>query len=410
MKCRHCNTPLEHIFIDLGHQPPSNAYLKEKQLLEPEVYYPLKVYVCDRCWLVQIPEQLRADELFVSDYAYFSSISQTWMEHVQRYVESIVNRVNLNENSFVVEVASNDGHLLQFVRERNIPCLGIEPTHSTASAARQRGIETIEAFFNTQMGSQLRVKRQPADLLVGNNVLAHVPDINDFVGGIRELLAPEGVATLEFPHLLQLVNKREFDTIYHEHYSYLSLHAVKTIFASQKLRIFDVEELPTHGGSLRIYVAHQESQTWNLSPRVKAVLESEYQAGMLDLSYYLGFQWQAEQIKNNLLGFLVEQKQKKCIVVAYGAAAKGNTLLNFAGIKPDLLPYVYDAAPSKQGRFLPGSHIPILSPEKLPEQNPDYVLILPWNLKEEITHSHSYIRNWGGKFVTAIPYLEIIEV
>ena len=410
MKCRHCNTPLEHIFIDLGHQPPSNAYLKEKQLLEPEVYYPLKVYVCDRCWLVQIPEQLRADELFVSDYAYFSSISQTWMEHVQRYVESIVNRVNLNENSFVVEVASNDGHLLQFVRERNIPCLGIEPTHSTASAARQRGIETIEAFFNTQMGSQLRVKRQPADLLVGNNVLAHVPDINDFVGGIRELLAPEGVATLEFPHLLQLVNKREFDTIYHEHYSYLSLHAVKTIFASQKLRIFDVEELPTHGGSLRIYVAHQESQTWNLSPRVKAVLESEYQAGMLDLSYYLGFQWQAEQIKNNLLGFLVEQKQKKCVVFAYGAAAKGNTLLNFAGIKPDLLPYVYDAAPSKQGRFLPGSHIPILSPEKLPEQNPDYVLILPWNLKEEITHSHSYIRNWGGKFVTAIPYLEIIEV
>jgi 2-polyprenyl-3-methyl-5-hydroxy-6-metoxy-1,4-benzoquinol methylase len=288
--------------------------------------------------------------------------------------------------------------------------LGIEPTHSTASAARQRGLETIEAFFNTQMGSQLRGERQSADLLVGNNVLAHVPDINDFVGGIRELLAPEGVATLEFPHLFQLVNKREFDTIYHEHYSYLSLHAVKTIFASQKLRIFDVEELPTHGGSLRIYVAHQESQTWHSSPRVEALLESEYQAGMLDLSYYLQFQWQAEQIKNDILAFLVEQKQKGCVVVAYGAAAKGNTLLNFAGIKPDLLPYVYDAAPSKQGRFLPGSHIPILPPERLPEQNPDYVLILPWNLKEEITRSHSYIQNWGGKFVTAVPRLEIIEV
>lgn len=408
MKCRHCDAPLKHVFIDLGHQPPSNAYLTAKQLAGPEIYYPLKAYVCDRCWLVQLPVHAHADELFTPDYPYFSSVSTTWVEHARRYVKTIVEWLGLDKHSFVVEVASNDGYLLQFMQERGIPCLGIEPTASTASAARARGIETLEEFFCTEFGRQLVKERPPADLLIGNNVLAHVPNINDFVGGIREVLSPEGVATLEFPHLLRLVEGLQFDTIYHEHYSYLSLHVVNTIFESQGLRIFDVEELSTHGGSLRIYAALTEAHTWHLFPRVGKVLEAERQAGMLGLSFYAGFQPGAEQIKNDLLHFLLEQKRAGRTVAGYGAAAKGNTLLNFAGVRPDLLPYICDAAPSKQEHFMPGSHIPIVAPADLRKRRPDYVLILPWNIKKEIIESHSYVCDWEGRFVVAVPRLEVI--
>ncbi len=405
--CRHCGAPLHDVFVDLGHQPPSNAYLTATDLERPEITYPLKAYVCGDCLLVQLPAHAGAEELFTPDYAYFSSVSRTWVEHAHRYVTAVVERYGLGPESFVVELASNDGYLLQFVKERGIPCLGVEPTHATAEAARMRGIETLEEFFGRKLGLKLAEERGRADLIVANNVLAHVPDLNDFVAGIAALLAPEGVATLEFPHLLRLIQGRQFDTIYHEHYSYFSLHTARRVFRRAGLDIFDVEELPTHGGSLRIHAAHAASAEARMTERVAALEEEERRAGILDMAFYADFQTQAEKIKNDLLAFLLEKKRRGETVAAYGAAAKGNTLLNFAGVKPDLLPFVCDAAPSKQGRFLPGSHIPILPPEELLERRPAHVLILPWNIREEIMASLATVRDWGGRFVVAVPELVI---
>jgi SAM-dependent methyltransferase len=407
LSCRHCKSPLTHVAIDLGHQPPSNAYLDAASLAAPELYAPLKVFVCDRCWLVQLPALHRADELFTPDYAYFSSVSTSWVEHARRYVAAMLERFSLGPASFAVEIASNDGYLLQFVKEAGIPCLGIEPSTSTAAAARGRGIESLEVFFGEAQGRKLARKRAPADLIAANNVLAHVPDIDDFVAGFRELLAHEGVATFEFPHVMQLVDGCQFDTIYHEHYSYLSLTTVRTIFEAQDLRVFDVEELSTHGGSLRVFACRRDATTRPESARVAAMLERERTAGLLTTAYYAALKARADRVKLDLLGFLVEERRKGHVVAGYGAAAKGNTLLNYAGVRPDLLSFVCDAAPSKQGRFLPGSHIPILPPSALEERRPDVVLILPWNIRDEIVSSQARVRSWGGRFAVAVPKLEI---
>jgi len=379
--------------------------LTAEQLEQPEITYPLKLFVCDRCWLVQVPAYASAAQVFTPDYAYFSSVSTTWVDHARWYVEMIGQRLELGRDSLVVELASNDGYLLQFVQTRGIPCLGIEPTASTAQAARQRGIETIEEFFGEDLGRRLARQRRPADLIVANNVLAHVPDINDFVSGVRELLAPRGVATFEFPHLMRLVEQTQFDTIYHEHYSYLSLHTVQQIFQSQGLEVFDVEQLPTHGGSLRVYAQRPDAPRQQPTDAVPELLAEEQRRGMRELPYYAGFQARAERIKDDLLAFLLEQKRAGRTVVGYGAAAKGNTLLIFAGVRRDLLPYVCDGAPSKQGKFLPGSHIPIVPQFEIRNSRPVFVAVLPWNLRAEITSQLSYIKSWNARFVTFVPQL-----
>ena len=402
MKCRHCGAELEHIFVDLGFAPPSNAYLQVGHLSHPEVYFPLRVYVCDHCWLVQTEDFAEASALFDSDYAYFSSVSQSWLEHSRSYVENIIERVGLNDESFVVEIASNDGYLLRNFVTEQIPCIGIEPTESTADAAESVGVPTLREFFSEDLGRSLSEKGKSADLVIGNNVFAHVPDINDFSRGIARLLKPEGVVTLEFPHLLQLVRHTQFDTIYHEHFSYLALSTVKRIFGSAGLRIFDVEELSTHGGSLRVYGCLPDGH-WETTSSVEKVISLEEQAGLRSLDTYLGFQAKVEKVKNEFLEFLLQAKQEGQRVLAYGAAAKGNTLLNFAGVKPDLLPGVCDAAPSKIGKYLPGSHIPILSPSKIDDIKPDYVVILPWNIAPEVKSQLRRLEDWGGRFVTAVP-------
>jgi len=406
MNCRHCNTPLQHPFVDLGFAPPSNAYLTQADLNKPEKYYPLKVMVCDHCWLVQTEDYTQADELFNADYAYFSSTSSGWLAHAKRYSEQMIEKLSLNSQSYVVEIASNDGYLLKNFVAANIPCLGIEPTDSTADAAEKLGIPVLRQFFGKKLAEQLAKEGKQADLIAGNNVYAHVPDINDFTAGLAALLKPEGTITLEFPHLLNLIVSNQFDTIYHEHFSYLSLTAVQTIFASQGLRIYDVETIPTHGGSLRIYGCHQQS-TLTTTSRVAELLQQEQQQGLQQLTTYLNFQQQADSVKNDLLQFLIEQKQKGKRVAAYGAAAKGNTLLNYAGVKPDLLSFVSDAAQAKQNKFMPGSHIPILAPEAIGQHKPDFVVILPWNIAEEVIKQNSFIREWGGKFVVAVPQLAL---
>jgi SAM-dependent methyltransferase len=393
--CRHCRSPLEQTVIDLGHQPPSNAYLTAEQLLEPEVTYPLEVYVCTNCWLVQLPAHAAAEELFTEDYAYFSSTSSTWCAHAERFVDAAVERLGLGINSHVVELASNDGYLLQYLQQRGIPCLGIEPSRATAEAARAKGIETIERFFGVALAEEL----EPADLVVANNVLAHVPDINDFVAGIARLLKPQGRASIEFPHLLRLLEGNQFDTIYHEHYSYLSLKVVQRIAAEAGLEVVVVEELPTHGGSLRVWLAHQGAA--ELTAVVSKVLADEDTAGLESLAAYENFQQRAEAAKFGFLEFLLQAKRKRLRVLGYGAAAKGNTLLNYAGVKPDLLPAVADRAPSKQLKYLPGSHIPVISPEDLDEQNPDALLVLPWNLITELREQWPMYA-----LVTAIPSLK----
>jgi SAM-dependent methyltransferase len=407
LKCRHCQSALSIVAVDLGHQPASNAYLAADRLLLNEVYAPLKVYVCEACWLVQLPSLHRAEELFTEDYAYFSSVSSTWVAHAKRYVEAMIVRFSLDPSSFVVEIASNDGYLLQFIKAAGIKCLGIEPTASTAAAARARGVESLEIFFDEAQGRIISRERGPADLIAANNVLAHVPDINRFVAGFRELLAPEGVATFEFPHVMRMVAGAQFDTIYHEHYSYLSLTAVRSVFHSQGLRIFDIDELPTHGGSLRVF-ACRDSAPHREEPPVAEMLKRERAAGLLTATYYAQLQAAAERVKLDLLGFLIEERRNGRTVAAYGAAAKGNTLLNYAGLKSDMISFVCDAAPSKQGRYLPGSHIPILPPEALMERRPDAVLILPWNIRDEIVALHSYIREWGGRFAVAVPHMELL--
>lgn len=406
MNCRHCGSPLQYTFLDLGFAPPSNAYLAADDLNRPEVYYPLKVKVCDQCWLVQTKDYAQAGELFRPDYAYFSSTSSSWLEHAARYAETIRQELGLDSSSFVIEVASNDGYLLRNFVSAGIPCLGIEPTKSTATAAEKQGIPVLREFFGEALGQRLGVEGKQADLVVGNNVLAHVPDINDFVRGLKAVLKPGGVITLEFPHLMRLIENTLFDTIYHEHFSYLSLYTVCRIFAAAGLHVWKVEELSTHGGSLRVFGCHEKDARFT-EESVTNLLGEEVLHGLQRIETYLGFQSRADKIKNDLLAFLIEQKRGDKKVVAYGAAAKGNTLLNYAGVKPDLLPFVCDAAESKQGKFMPGSHIPILPPEQLAVKQPDYVLILPWNISEEVQKQNSSLKESGVRFVTAFSGLII---
>lgn len=407
MKCRHCQTPLSRVFADLGTAPPSNAFLRAEDLDAPEAWFPLKIYACDACRLVQVDEVQRHDALFSSDYVYFSSFSRSWLAHAEAYVAQASERLKLGPRSLVVEIASNDGYLLQYVRERGIPCVGIEPTASTAAAARDKGIESIERFFGAAFATEFVGQRGQADLIVGNNVLAHVPDINDFVAGLKTVLAPEGCVTMEFPHLLRLVQEAQFDTIYHEHFCYLGFETVRRIFATAGLTIWDVEQLPTHGGSLRIWAQHADHRR-AIQPRVAALQAEEAAAGMMAPAFYESLQPRAERIKNDLLDWLIEQRRAGKRVAAYGAAAKGSTLLNWAGVRPDLLPYVVDASPHKQGRFMPGSRIPVVAESHLRDQRPDFVLILPWNLRGEIASQLSYIGDWGGRFVVAVPELQLL--
>jgi hypothetical protein len=407
VKCRHCDSPLEHTFLDLGFAPPSNAYLTFEDLAKPEKFYPLKIKVCDQCWLVQTEDYTQADELFSSDYAYFSSTSTGWVAHAARYAEKMTGQLNLTKDSLVIEVASNDGYLLKNFVAAGIPCLGIEPTASTAAAAEKLGIPVMREFFGEQLGKQLATSGKQADLIAGNNVYAHVPDINDFTRGLKAALKPGGTITLEFPHLMRLIEHTQFDTIYHEHFSYLSLYTVERIFKAAGLRVWDMEELPTHGGSLRVYGCHAEDGR-ETTPVVSAMLAGEAQRGLQTLATYQYFQAKADRVKDDLLAFLIEKKRVGSRVAAYGAAAKGNTLLNYAGVKLDLLPFVCDAAAAKQGKFMPGSHIPILAPAALDENRPDYVVILPWNLQGEVIQQLDYVKSWGCKFVVAVPELKVM--
>ena len=404
MNCRHCHSALEHVFLDLGFAPPSNAYLTVADLKKPEAYFPLKLYVCGECWLVQTDDYAQSTELFNDDYAYFSSVSRTWLDHAAHYSTMIARRLNLGRESFVIEIASNDGYLLRNFVDASIPCLGIEPTASTAAAAEKLGIPVLREFFGLALARQLAAQGKQADLIIGNNVFAHVPDLNDFTSGLKAALKPAGTITLEFPHLMRLIEQTQFDTVYHEHFSYLSLYTVDRVFARAGLRVCDVEQLPTHGGSLRVYGCHADDAR-PTAPAVSALLAEEVNRGMRELATYRQFQSRADRLKNELLVFLIEQKRTGRSIAAYGAAAKGTTLLNYAGVKPDLLPFVCDAAPSKQGKFLPGAHIPILPPEALRDRQPAIVLILPWNIADEVVAQHDYVRGWGGRFVVAVPSL-----
>lgn len=407
MQCRHCHQPLEITFADLGTSPPSNSYVTRAALDRPERYYPLRVLVCSHCWLVQTQDFADREEFFSEDYAYFSSFSAGWLDHSRRHVETARNRFELNSNALVIEVASNDGYLLQYVKAAGIGALGIEPTHSTAVAAREKGIETLEEFFGVALAERLVAEGRHADFTVANNVLAHVPDIDDFVSGFACVLKPQGVASFEFPHLLELVEHGQFDTIYHEHYSYLSLTAVERIFAANGLSVFDVESLPTHGGSLRVYAQRTDTGTRPREQAVTAMLAHEAQRGVNQPSFYAGFQGRTESLKDELVAFLIAAKRDGKRVAAYGAAAKGNTFLNFAGIRRDLLPWVVDRNPAKTGKFMPGSRIPIVAEERIREERPDFIIILPWNLKDEVMAQLDYAREWGARFVTAIPELQI---
>jgi SAM-dependent methyltransferase len=407
MKCHHCASELKLPLVDLGSAPFSNAYLTNQTLKAPEKWFPLHVLVCERCWLVQIEGIALEQELFDADYAYFSAFSTSWLAHCERYVDLVAARFELNASSHVVEIAANDGYLLQYVKARGIPCLGVEPTAGTAAAARERGIEIVEEFFGVRLAREMAAQGKHADLMAANNVLAHVPDINDFVSGFSLLLKPGGVATFEFPHLLRLIAENQFDTIYHEHISYLSLTAVDRIFAANGLQVFDVEEHPTHGGSLRVFSQRRDTGRRQRCASVAELLEREHRAGMTTPHYYAGFQATADKVKNDFLAFLLDVRQKGKSVAAYGAAAKGNTLMNYAGIRPDLVPFVVDRNPAKQGKYMPGSRIPIADEPRLKRSRPDYVLVLPWNLRTEVIHQLAYIRDWGGKFVTAVPHLEV---
>jgi hypothetical protein len=408
MNCRHCSNQLEHIFLDLGFAPPSNNYLSNADLNKSDIYYPLKLFVCEYCWLVQTEDYSKADELFKSDYAYFSSVSQIWLQHAANYMEMITKRLELDSKSYVIEIAANDGYLLKNFVNANIPCLGIEPTNSTAVEAEKKGIPILQEFFGKDLAKKLADNGKKADLIIGNNVFAHVPDINDFTEGLKTALKLDGTITLEFPHLMMLLEHTQFDTVYHEHFSYLSLFSVCQIFKRAGLRVFDVELLKTHGGSLRIFGCHQDDQRSN-SPIISQIIQSELDAGMRKIETYKTFQNRANQVKDDLLLFLISQKRAGKKIAAYGAAAKGCTLLNYAGIKTDLLPYVCDASPSKQGKYLPGSHIPIKHPDEIKIHKPDLLLILPWNIQTEIIDQMSVIRDWGGEFCVALPNIKILH-
>jgi SAM-dependent methyltransferase len=409
MKCRHCAADLKFQLIDLGSAPPSNAYLTAISLRRPEKWFPLKVLVCESCWLVQAESYSRASELFNDEYAYFSSFSDAWLEHSKNYVGAMVDRFELNSSSHVVEIASNDGYLLQYVKQRGIPCLGVEPTASTANAARLKGIETVERFFGVELASELIASGKSADLTAANNVLAHVPDINDFVKGFSVLLKPHGVATFEFPHLYQLVTERQFDTIYHEHFSYLSFTTVSEIFQSQGLVVFDVEEIGTHGGSLRVFAQRADTGEHPITDRVRSMARLEADAGMRQRSFYEGFERDAELAKAKLLDVLVQAKLEGKTVAAYGAAAKGNTFLNYAGVKADLINFVVDRNPAKQGKWMPGSRIPIVDEMHLKREKPTIIVILPWNIKAEVLSQLAYAREWGARFIVAQPQVAFVE-
>lgn len=407
MQCRHCEGKNLIPFADLGSAPPTNAYLRETQLKAPEKWYPLKVFACSTCWLVQNEDYASREEIFASDYAYFSSYSSTWLKHCEQYVTQMCERFQLGPKSLVGEIASNDGYLLQYFQTRSIPCYGVEPTESTAEAARAKNILVFGEFFGREFAKKHRQAGYTSDLLIANNVLAHVPDINDFSAGFAELLKPQGVATFEFPHLYRLVQENQFDTLYHEHYSYLSLSSVKRIFEKNGLSIFDVEEISTHGGSLRVFAQRTESGSHATTERFKHLLAQEQEKGLQTLSFYAGFQSKITEVKRQFLSFLLEAAKRQEKVAAYGAAAKGNTLLNFSGVRPDLLAYVVDRNPSKQGRYLPGSRIPILNEDHLKNDQPKWIVILPWNLRGEISTQLAYARDWGAQFVTAVPSLTV---
>jgi SAM-dependent methyltransferase len=407
VNCRHCGAETTLPLVDLGSAPFSNAYLSKEALRAPEKWYPLRVLTCTECWLAQTDDFADREELFPPDYAYFSSFSTTWLRHSACYVSLVVDRFVLDSRSKVIEVASNDGYLLQYVKARGIPCLGIEPTASTAAAARGRGIKVVQEFFGVDVADRLVAAGHSADLMIANNVLAHVPDINDFVYGFARLLKPDGVATFEFPHLMRLIDGNYFDTIYHEHFSYLSLTSATGIFARNGLTIFDVEQLPTHGGSLRVYAQRADTGTREPSARLATLANMEVDAGMTSRSFYTSFQAKADRVKDDFLAFLIEARRTGKTVAAYGAAAKGNTLLNYAGIRSDLVRFVVDLNPAKQGRFMPGSRIPIVDEGHLQREKPDFIVILPWNLRAEVTEQLKYVKAWRGRFVTAISKLDV---
>lgn len=406
--CRFCDTPLEHSVVNLGMSPLCQKHVKPEQANDLEKFYPLHAYVCHHCWLMQLEEFATPDEIFAEDYAYFSSYSDSWLAHAKKYAEMMVDRFGFTNDQLVVELASNDGYLLQWFHQLGIPVLGVEPAANVAKVAREKGIRTEVKFFGRETAGTLAAQYGKADLLLGNNVLAHVPDINDFVSGMKLMLAPEGVITMEFPHLQRLIEENQFDTIYHEHFSYLSFVAVNRIFAHHGITLFDVEELPTHGGSLRIFGRHTENEELAISERVGDLLQREIELGFETPEYYAAFEEKVKETKRRLLSFLIEAKRAGKSIVGYGAPGKGNTLLNYCGIRTDFLDYTVDRSPHKQNNFLPGTHIPIYAPEKIRETQPDYVLILPWNLKEEISRQMAYIRDWGGQFVVPIPETKIL--
>ncbi|MBA7640944.1 hypothetical protein ES703_48616 [subsurface metagenome] len=409
MKCRFCGNELTFEFINLENSPPSNSFLTEEELNQPEIFYPLKLFVCDKCFLIQIDEYKKSSEIFDEKYIYFSSFSKSWLNHSKNYVEMIINRFNLNKSSLVIEIASNDGYLLQYFKKNKIPNLGIEPASKTALVAREKGIDVIEDYFGIVLAQKLKSEDINPDLIIGNNVLAHVPDINDFVKGLKILLNRKGVITMEFPHIMNLIELNQFDTIYHEHFSYFSFLTVNDIFKFHGLQIFDIERIPTHGGSLRIYVKHKEDDSKKIIGRVKELLGLEISKSMNKLYFYKEFQDKANEIKYNLLDFLISNKKKGKKVIAYGAAAKGNTLLNFCGIKRDLIEFVVDLSPFKQKKYLPGSHIPVVDESKITELKPDFILILPWNIKDEIIKQLEYVKKWGCKFILPIPTVREIK-
>jgi len=407
--CRFCRAPISRTFADLGVSPISNAFLSAAQLNRMEPFYPLHAFVCEKCLLVQLEEVESPEHIFNEEYAYFSSYSDSWLAHARKYTDLMTERLGLNEDSFVVEIASNDGYLLQYFLGKKIPVLGIEPSGNVATVARGKGIESWEVFFSADTARQLVAKHRKPNLLLGNNVLAHVPALNDFVEGLKIALADEGVVTMEFPHLRRLMEENQFDTIYHEHFSYFSFLAVTRIFAAHGLRIFDVDQLPTHGGSLRIYAAHDECTRWQQQPSVDNLFAEERRAGLDRMESYSTFAEQVNKTKWALLDFLIEAKREGKTVVGYGAPAKGNTLLNFCGIRTDFIDFTVDRSDHKQGKFLPGTHIPIYAPEKIFEAKPDYVLILPWNIKDEIARQMAGISEWGGKFFIPIPEVRVLD-
>jgi len=406
-QCRFCNSESMKVFLSLGKTPLANSYLTEETLGRAEPFYPLDLFLCEDCLLVQLPEFEKAENIF-SVYAYFSSYSSSWLEHAQIYAGSMIRRFGLGKKSLVVELGSNDGYLLQFFKQENIPVLGVEPAGNVAEIAQEKGIETQVAFFGSAFAEELVNEGKRPDLIVGNNILAHVPDLNHFVAGMKKLLGGKGVITMEFPHLLRLIGKNQFDTIYHEHFSYFSLLTVVKVFESQGLKIFDVDEIPTHGGSLRIYAKHREDHSKRISDSITGLIAREIEAGLDNIDTYFSFGERVKEIKAGILDFLFTARRDQKTVVGYGAPAKGNTLLNYCGIKPDLMDYTVDLNPYKQNKFLPGSRIPIFSPDKIRATRPDFVFILPWNLKEEIMEQIGYVREWGCKFVVPIPKIQVM--